>query len=48
MCRFEIPPFRSSRVCRGGHAQTIAGFLFPGSEHPYRAAHYRIELDDGD
>lgn len=33
---------------RSGHAQTLAGFFFPGALPPYRARQHQVHLEDGD
>jgi predicted alpha/beta-fold hydrolase len=45
---YEIKPFEPHPLLRGGHAQTLAGFLHPGRLPPYRAVQHRVELVDGD
>lgn len=43
-----IPDFRPSPLLRGGHAQTLAAYLWPGAQHAYRATTHTVALDDGD
>ncbi len=47
MGSFSLPPFRPHPLVRGGHAQTLAGYYWPG-KHLYQAKHHRLTLDDGD
>lgn len=47
MPSFSLPPFRSHPLVRGGHAQTLAGYYWPG-KHFYQATQHRLMLDDGD
>jgi len=42
------PPFHPHPLVRGGHAQTLGGFLWPGPLPTYRAQRHIVELDDGD
>ncbi len=44
----RLPPFRSHPFLRGGHAQTVAGVVWPGRLPPYRAARRHVRLADGD
>ncbi|NNJ27678.1 hypothetical protein LzC2_37860 [Planctomycetes bacterium LzC2] len=54
MPAFDPPPFRSHRLLRGGHAQTLAAVYWPGTG-PYLAplpgvvaSRHRVDLGDGD
>jgi uncharacterized protein len=47
MASFSLPPFRPHPLVRGGHAQTLAGYYWPG-RHLYQATQHRVTLDDGD
>lgn len=47
MKSFPLPPFRPHPLVRGGHAQTLAAYYWPG-KHLYRAKQHRVTLDDGD
>lgn len=45
----EVPRFRSHALVRGGHAQTVAGFFWPGTRaYRYTAIQHRLTLPDGD
>ena len=48
MLNIDIPPFRPHRLLRSGHAQTIAGVLFPGRAPEYSADAHHVWLTDGD
>jgi predicted alpha/beta-fold hydrolase len=43
-----LPPFRPHTLIRGGHAQTVAGVIWPGLLRPHQAALRHVRLDDGD
>jgi predicted alpha/beta-fold hydrolase len=47
MSSFSLPPFRPHPFVRGGHAQTLAAYFWPGKQ-PYRAKEQRVALADGD
>jgi predicted alpha/beta-fold hydrolase len=47
MPSFSLPPFRPHPLLWGGHAQTLAGYYWPG-KHLYQARQHRLTLDDGD
>ena len=42
-----FPLFRPHPLVRGGHAQTLAGYYWPGP-CPYQAQQHRVALPDGD
>lgn len=42
-----FPPFHAPGWLRGGHAQTLAGFLL-ASQRAYQAVQHRVALPDGD
>jgi predicted alpha/beta-fold hydrolase len=45
---FTIPPFLPHPLIRGGHAQTLAGYLWTGARLDDRAEQHVVDLDDGD
>ncbi len=47
MLPFSLPPFCPHPLVRGGHAQTLAAYCWPGKSE-YRAARHVVTLADGD
>lgn len=43
-----IPEFRSHSLLKGGHRQTLVGFLFRGAGYSSGREHHSIDLPDGD
>jgi predicted alpha/beta-fold hydrolase len=48
MKKLSFPAFLPPRWLRGGHVQTLAGFLLPGGEGPDAATRHVLTLPDGD
>jgi predicted alpha/beta-fold hydrolase len=44
----EVPNFEPHPLLRGGHLQTLAGYLLPERKRPLRSTYHEIALDDGD
>ncbi|MCA9068573.1 MAG: alpha/beta fold hydrolase [Planctomycetaceae bacterium] len=47
MSSFSLPAFRPHPLVRGGHAQTLAAYFWPGTAE-YSATHHQVPLEDGD
>lgn len=47
MDSLTLPAFRPHPLVRGGHAQTLAGYYWPGKSQ-YQATAHRVRLEDGD
>lgn len=45
---FEIPPFESLPLLKGGHRQTLAAFLWSGASHGRTGRRHTLKLPDGD
>jgi predicted alpha/beta-fold hydrolase len=48
MSTLALPAFKPPRWLRGGHIQTLAGFLMPGRGQPYAATRHLLSLSDDD